>query len=62
MEFAVTEEDVELYRQLFFHALLIQGFFAGMVTGKIGEGSAVAGLKHSIFFMVVAFVAYTVLI
>lgn len=58
MQFAVTEEDVEQYKQLFFHALLIQGFCAGVITGKIGEGSAVAGLKHSVFFMVVAFITY----
>lgn len=58
-QFSVTEEDVEQYKLLFFHALLIQGFCAGIVTGKIGEGSAVAGLKHSVFFMVVAFIVYT---
>ncbi len=61
-QFAVTEEDVEQYKMLFFHALLIQGFCAGIVTGKIGEGSAVAGLKHSVFFMIVAFLAYTLFI
>ncbi len=59
MQFAVTEEDVEQYKMLFFHALLIQGFCAGVITGKIGEGTAVAGLKHSVFFMVVAFLTYT---
>ncbi len=59
MQFAVTAEDVEQYRMLFFHALLIQGFCAGIITGKIGEGSAVAGLKHSVFFMIVAFLAFT---
>ena len=62
LQFSVTEDDVELYKRLFFHALLIQGFCAGVVTGKIGESSAVAGLKHSIFFMVVAFIAYTLFI
>jgi len=41
---------------------VIQGFFAGIVTGKIGEGKAVAGLKHSVFFIVVAVIAYTLLI
>jgi flagellar protein FlaJ len=61
-QFAVSEEDLALYNMLFFHALVIQGFFAGIVTGKIGEGKAVAGLKHSVFFIVVAVIAYTVLI
>ncbi len=62
MQFAVTEEDVEQYKVLFFHALLIQGFCAGIITGKIGEGSAVAGLRHSVFFMIVAFITYTLFI
>jgi flagellar protein FlaJ len=61
-QFAVSEEDLALYNRLFFHALVIQGFFAGIVTGKIGEGEAVAGLKHSVFFIVVAVIAYILLI
>ena len=60
-QFAVSEEDLALYSRLFFHALVIQGFFAGLVTGKIGEGKAVAGLKHSVFFIIVAAIAFTLL-
>ena len=60
-QFAVSEHDLDLYNRLFFHALVIQGFFAGIVTGKIGEGKAVAGLKHSVFFIVVAVIAYALL-
>ena len=60
-QFAVSDEDLALYNRLFFHALVVQGFFAGIVTGKIGEGKTVAGLKHSVFFIVVAVIAYTLL-
>ncbi len=60
-QFAVSDEDLALYNRLFFHALVVQGFFAGLVTGKIGEGKAVAGFKHSVFFIVVAVIAYTLL-
>ena len=60
-QFAVSDADLATYNMLFFHALVIQGFFAGIVTGKIGEGKAVAGLKHSVFFIVVAVIAYTLL-
>ena len=60
-QFAVSDEELTLYNRLFFHALVIQGFFAGIVTGKLGEGRAVAGLKHSVFFIVVAFIAYVLL-
>jgi len=61
-QFAVSDEDLALYSRLFFHALVIQGFFAGIVTGKMGEGKAIAGLKHSVFFIVVAVIAYTLLL
>jgi len=60
-QFAVSDEDLALYERLFFHALVVQGFFAGIVTGKIGEGKAVAGFRHSVFFIVVAVIAYTLL-
>ena len=59
--FAVSDANLATYNMLFFHALVIQGFFAGIVTGKMAEGKVVAGLKHSVFFIVVAVIAYTLL-
>ena len=61
-QFAVSNKDLARYNMLFFHALVIQGFFAGIVTGKIGEGKAVSGLKHSVLFIVLAVIVYTLLI
>jgi flagellar protein FlaJ len=60
-QFAVSDADLAKYNMLFFHALVIQGFFAGIVAGKMGEGKVVAGLKHSVIFIVVAVLAYTLL-
>ena len=60
-QFAVSDADLARYNMLFFHALVIQGFFAGIVAGKMGEGKVVAGLKHSVVFIVVAIIAYTLL-
>ena len=60
-QFAVSDADLAKYNMLFFHALVIQGFFAGIVAGKMGEGKVVAGLKHSVVFIVVAVIAYTLL-
>jgi archaeal flagellar protein FlaJ len=60
-QFAVSDADMATYNRLFFHALVIQGFFAGIVAGKMGEGKAVAGLKHSVFFIIAAVIAYTLL-
>jgi len=60
-QFAVSDADLAKYNMLFFHALVIQGFFAGIVTGKMAEGKVVAGLKHSVVFIVVAVIAYILL-
>ena len=35
---------------------LIQGLFAGLVIGKLSEGSVKPGLKHSFILMVMAFI------
>jgi flagellar protein FlaJ len=56
--FAVSGSDLAKYNRLFFHALIIQGFFTGIVTGKMGEGKAIAGLKHSVVFIIIAVVFY----
>lgn len=58
IQFRVSKEDIELYRRLFFHAAVIQGGFSGIVTGKMAEGTILAGLKHSLIFIIVALIAY----
>ena len=54
--------DMDLYRRIFTHASLIQGFFSGLVAGQMGEGRAVAGLKYSIIMMAIAWVAFRFII
>ncbi|HID28165.1 MAG TPA: secretion system protein, partial [Methanosarcinales archaeon] len=40
--------DLPLYKRLFYHAALIQGFCSGLIAGVMGEGNVLSGLKHSI--------------
>jgi len=47
----------ENMQRLFFHLSLVQGFFGGLVAGKMGEGSLSAGLKHSVVMMMLGYVA-----
>ena len=47
-----------MFRQL----ILIQGFFSGMVIGKMSEGRIVSGLKHSIILMIIGYTALALLI
>jgi archaeal flagellar protein FlaJ len=44
-------------KRIFVHLTLIQGFFGGLVAGKMGEGSISAGLRHSLIMMLLSFVA-----
>lgn len=40
---------------LFINFIVIQGLFAGLATGKMAEGSLVAGAKHSIVLIVIGY-------
>lgn len=51
--------DPELFRRLFFHASLIQGFSSGLVAGQMGEGEVMAGLKHSVILSLIAWISFT---
>ncbi len=43
----------------FLWLLVAQGFFAGLVIGKLSEGSTKAGLKHSFILLVISFLIQT---
>jgi len=43
----------------FFYLLIVQGFCAGLVIGKLSEGSSKAGLKHSFILVVLALMIST---
>jgi flagellar protein FlaJ len=45
----------EVFNQGFTAFIIIQGFFAGLATGKMAEGSLVAGLKHSMLLILVGY-------
>jgi flagellar protein FlaJ len=51
-----TVSPMDLQRT-FLHLTLVQGFFGGLVAGKMGEGSISAGLKHSLVMMLLGYVA-----
>ena len=51
----------ELYTQTFINFIIIQGFFAGLATGKMAEGSVVAGFKHSLVLIVIGYTFFSLL-
>lgn len=50
--------DLFLYKRLFSHAAMLQGFFSGLVAGQMGEGRFVAGLKYSAVMLLIAWVTF----
>ena len=43
----------------FLYLILVQGFFTGLVIGKLAEGNVKAGIKHSFLLMFLSFIAST---
>ena len=43
----------------FIWLLIVQGFFAGLVIGKLSEGSIKAGFKHSFILIIISFLIQT---
>lgn len=55
--FSVPTSSPADLKRIFLHLTLVQGFFSGLVAGKMGEGSVSAGLKHSLVMMLLGYVA-----
>jgi flagellar protein FlaJ len=62
--FAVSgiENIEEFYNTIFQWLILLEGFFSGLVVGKMAQGSMIAGLKHSLFLIVVGYGAFLLLL
>ena len=47
------------YDNMFRWLIIIQGFFSGLVVGKMSEGRIVAGLRHSLIFVLTGYVIFS---
>jgi archaeal flagellar protein FlaJ len=50
--------NIFVYKRLFSHAAMLQGFFSGLVAGQMGEGRFVAGLKYSAIMLLIAWITF----
>jgi flagellar protein FlaJ len=57
---AAESESTKLYSEAFVNFIIVQGFFAGLATGKMAEGSVVAGFKHSIVLIVIGYTLFSI--
>jgi len=56
---SITKEELETY---FYHVSLIEAVISGLVSGKMGEGTIFAGLKHVAVLLVATVIAFYILI
>lgn len=56
-----TPISTEMYTGSFLNFILIQGLFAGLSTGKMSEGSVIAGMKHSVILTVSGYTAFSLM-
>jgi len=50
------------YGIMFKQMIMIQGFFSGLVIGKMSEGRLISGLKHSIILVIIGYTVLALLI
>lgn len=50
------------YADTFRLLIILQGFFSGLVIGKLSEGSIISGLKHSIVLVIIGSIALLIFI
>ncbi|MDY6959771.1 MAG: hypothetical protein SVK08_11525 [Halobacteriota archaeon] len=53
--------DISPVKEVLFHAVIIQGFFSGLVAGQFKEGKISAGLKHSVIMVLISVGAFVTL-
>ncbi|PIN91965.1 hypothetical protein COU61_01670 [Candidatus Pacearchaeota archaeon CG10_big_fil_rev_8_21_14_0_10_35_13] len=51
--------DTDIITTMFLGLIITQGFFTGIVIGKLSEGSAKAGIKHSFILVAISFLILT---
>jgi len=49
----------KMFSDVFVVFIIIQGFFAGLVTGKISEGTLISGLKHSVILILLGYAIFS---
>jgi flagellar protein FlaJ len=60
--FSTSTSSPLFLQRIFLHLTIVQGFFSGLVAGKMGEGSTNAGLKHSAIMMIIGYLALRLLL
>ncbi|MFW9995513.1 MAG: type II secretion system F family protein [Candidatus Odinarchaeota archaeon] len=62
VESTINIVNIAALELLFFHMLMIQGSFSGIVAGKMGSGDAYLGLTHNIVLLTIGYLIYKIMV
>lgn len=57
---SLKDMDVKQLRTTLFNMAIIEAVFGGLAAGKIGSGSYVAGIKHTVVMIIISVIAFYV--
>jgi flagellar protein FlaJ len=61
-EGAITIVNIAAMELLFFHMLMIQGSFSGIVAGKMGSGDSYLGLTHNVVLLTFGYIIFKIMV
>ena len=53
--------DINYYVSILFWAATVEAFFGGIIAGKIGDRTYPAGLRHSVFLIIISLVCFNIM-
>ena len=57
----LADVNIKHLKELMLHMSIVEGIFGGLIAGKIGEGSYVAGIKHVVILIVISIAVFALI-
>jgi len=57
----LVDVDIKHLKELMLHMSIVEAIFGGLIAGKIGEGSYVAGIKHVVILIVLSVAVFVMI-
>lgn len=57
----LADVNIKHLKELMLHMSIVEGIFGGLIAGKIGEGSYVAGIKHVIILIIISVLVFAMI-
>jgi len=57
----LADVNIKHLKELMLHMSIVEGIFGGLIAGKIGEGSYVAGIKHVVILIIISVLVFAMI-